>query len=81
MFAAPENLESGLSNAALNIAEARARCLAEGGQLEDSKGLKKEEAPALSPESLSAEYPLFSGSLFNLVQSAETRMGMKKQTK
>ncbi len=77
MFAAPEALEGGLSSAALSVAEARARALAAGISVGDERGLKKEDAPALSPEKLSADYPLFASSLFNLVQGAEVRMGAK----
>lgn len=81
LFAAPEKIQGGLSSAAMHISEANAQCLAGGDSVEDVKGLKKEDAPTLSPEILSADYPLFSGSLFNLIQGAETRMGMKKPVK
>ncbi|HCR43786.1 MAG TPA: transcriptional regulator, partial [Ruminococcaceae bacterium] len=44
-------------------------------------GLKKDKVPSLSPEKLDAEFPLFSSSLFNLIQNSEARMGVKKRDK
>ena len=81
MFAAPPGLDKGLSDAALSIAQANAEYVASGEDLEQEKGLKKDQAPALSPELIQEQYPLFAGSLFHLVQSAESRMGLKKQEK
>lgn len=81
MFAAPRGLDKGLSDAALSIAQANAEYVAGGEDLEQEKGLKKDLAPALSPELLQEQYPLFAGSLLHLVQSAESRMGMKKLEK
>ena len=43
------------------------------------EGLEKGTAPAMTPESLSEDYPLFAASLMNLIQNAETRMGVKKK--
>lgn len=76
LFAVPEKLSSGFSAAAESIAEANARSLAEGEKLGGTDGLEHDQAPSLSPEALSAQYPLFSTSLFNLIQSAESRMGI-----
>lgn len=81
LFAAPEKLERGLTGAAQCVAEANAQCIAQGEDAGELKALKKDQAPALSPEILSREYPMFSGSLFNLIQSAEARMGLKKAEK
>lgn len=81
MFAAPPGLNKGLSDAALSIAQANAEYVAGGEDLEQEKGLKKDQAPALSPELLQEQYPLFAGSLLHLIQSAESRMGLKKTEK
>ena len=81
LFSAPPKLSGGLSSAAMNIAETNAQCLASGDDIPEAKGLKRDDAPALSPEILSEQYPLFSGSLLNLIQNTESRMGMKKNTK
>jgi hypothetical protein len=81
MFAAPSGLNKGLSDAALSIAQANAEYVAGGEDLEQEKGLKKEQAPVLSPELLQEQYPLFAGSLLHLIQSAESRMGLKKTEK
>ena len=79
MFAASPKLYSGLCDAVQSIAEANSLCLASGEAVGDGKGLEREKAPALSPEILSEKFPLFSTSLFNLVQSTENKMGLKKQ--
>ncbi|WP_101696944.1 helix-turn-helix domain-containing protein [Clostridium minihomine] len=81
MFAAPPGLDRGFSDAALAIAHANAEYVAGGEDLDQEKGLKKDQAPPLSPELIQEEYPLFAGSLFHLVQSAESRMGLKKSEK
>lgn len=81
LFAAPPSLEHGMSSSALCLSEAAAACLASGGDAGDKKGLKKGQAPALSPELLGQRYPLFATSLFHLIQSAETRMGLEKSEK
>lgn len=81
MFVAPHGLDKGLSDAALSIAQANAEYVASGEDLEQEKGLKKEQAPLLSPELLQEQYPLFAGSLFHLVQSAESRMGVRNLEK
>ena len=79
MFAASPKLYSGLCDAVQSIAEANSLCLASGEAVGDGKGLEREKAPALSPEILSEKFPLFSTSLFNLVQNTENKMGLKKQ--
>ena len=81
LFSIPEPLSDSRSAAAQDIAEANAVCLAAGMDVEELEGLKKGAAPALSPEQLSTDYPLFAASLFNLIQNAESRMGVKKEKK
>ncbi len=81
MFSVPLKLSSGRAGAAQEIALSNAECLAQGEDVDDLKGMDKGEMSALSPEKLSAEYPLFSSSLFNLVQNAEVQMGAKKEHK
>lgn len=77
MFAASPKLYLGLTNAMQNINEAHALCLSTGDDIGEWKGLDREKAPALSPEILSEKFPLFSSSLFNLVQNTEKNMGVK----
>lgn len=81
LFSVPLKLSFGRTSAAQEIAFSNAQCLASGNNIESAESLKKENVPAVSPEKLSAEYPLFSSSLFNLVQNSEARMGAKKQNK
>lgn len=80
LFSVPYRLGEGRSNAAANIAISNADALACGEDVDDDmEGLKKDQAPYLSPEQLSEEYPLFATSLFNLIQNAEGRMGIEKK--
>ena len=72
-------MSNGRSNAAQEVAISNAEALACGEDIEDMEGLKKDQAPPLSPEQLSEEYPLFASSLFNLIQNAEGRMGGGKK--
>lgn len=81
MFAAIPHIQQGLSSAAQSIAEANAACLAQGYALGKLSGLDKEHLISLSPDTISANYPLFASSLYNLIQNAETRMGVKKNGK
>lgn len=81
IFAAPERMHNGLCDASQSIAQANSECLAAGDTVDGQKGLKKEDAPELSPEQLTKDYPLFATSLLNLVQNTESRMGLKKPTK
>jgi transcriptional regulator with XRE-family HTH domain len=81
LFSVPLKLGSGRSAAAQQIALSNAECLISGDRVESMEGVDKSTLPSLSPEKLSAEYPLFASSLFNLIQNAELRMGAKKQAK
>ena len=81
MFSVPLKLSGGRSSAAQDIALANAECLAEGEDVDELTGLEKGKSPAMSPEKISEEYPLFSSSLFNLIQNAELQMGAKKRDK
>lgn len=81
LFAVPLPRSGGHTVAAQEIAFSNAACLLSGESADDLEPVGKGTAPALSPEKLSEEYPLFSSSLFNLVQSSESRMGVRKGAK
>lgn len=81
LFVLPYRQGISRSSAAQEIALGNASCLLAGEKIEGMDPLEKGVAPASSPEKISAEYPLFSSSLFNLIQSSENRMGGKKATK
>lgn len=48
--------------------------LAAGGNVGNEEGLDTEQAPKISSDTLSKDYPLFASSLFNLLKNAETRL-------
>lgn len=73
-FSVPEHISEGLSSAAQIIAEANALCLASGKALDGMAALDKKHAVHLSTEIISKNYPLFASSLYNLIQTSETRI-------
>jgi transcriptional regulator with XRE-family HTH domain len=81
LFSVPLKLSGGRSSAAQDIALANAECLAGGDDIDEMQSVEKGTMPAISPEKISDEYPLFSASLFNLIQNAEVLMGAKKTNK
>lgn len=81
LFSVPLKLSNGRSSAAQSIALANAECLAGGDNVDEMEGMEKGNMPSLSPEKISETYPLFSSSLFNLIQNAEVLMGAKKANK
>jgi biotin operon repressor len=78
LFSIPLKLSGGRSGAAQEIAFSNAECLASGEDADGMEAVEKGTMPAISPEKLSEDYPLFASSLFNLIQNSETRMGAKK---
>ncbi len=79
IFSIPEKLYKGYTFSALSISDANAVCLSSGENIGNLKGIGKNDAILMNSESLAKEYPLFSTSLFNLVQNSELRLGSKKQ--
>ena len=73
-FSVSEYIQQGLSSAAQLVAEANASCIASGKALDDMNGLDKNHIASLSPEVISKNYPLFASSLYNLIQTSETRI-------
>jgi len=81
MFNLPASLQSRYANAAMEICEANAAELARGQSVHGMEPLKDTEPLSLSTESINTTYPLFASSLFNLIQTAETRIGFKDKGK
>ncbi len=78
MFNVPEQAYRGYCNAAMDIAEERARALSSGAPLADQAPITNVEALAVTTESLSNKYPLFATSLLNLIQNTESRVYNQK---
>lgn len=78
LFSVPLKLSDGRASAAQEIALANAACVASGDDVDELAGLEKDKIPVLSPEKISAEYPLFSSSLFNLIQNSEALIKTKR---
>ena len=78
LFAVPHRQSLGRSSAAQEIALSNASCLLAGEKVDEMEPVEKGSVPPSSPEKIAEEYPLFSSSLFNLIQSSESRMGAKR---
>lgn len=78
IFNVPEQAYRGYCNAAMDIAEERARALSAGAPLADQTPITNVEALAVTTESLSNKYPLFATSLLNLIQNTESRVYNQK---
>lgn len=69
------SLGPGLYDAQLDahmaLSQGKARFLLDGNGLENTPGVGQSALPALNPTKLSAEYPIYAPSLFELVQNTE----------
>lgn len=77
LFAVAPHVYKGFSSAVQNIAEANASAIASGLPAGSFDGLSKDNAPALTPETISEDFPLYATSLFNLIQTTESKMNLK----
>ena len=69
MFSAAE-----YSYSAAALASAKAGELARGGSVDGAPGVESERLPAILPDDLTAQYPLFANSLLNLLRQAEKNL-------
>lgn len=74
LFAVPQQIYQGFSSAHQSISEANAFALASGSASDGFEGLHKSAAPVLSPEIINEDYPSLAPSLFNLIQSVESKI-------
>ncbi len=74
MFSVPGYLFQPALVGELSRTAARIGELTAGRAVEGEPGLSPEQAPLIVPDSLSADYPLFASSLFNLLRNAENRL-------
>ncbi|MDR1467398.1 MAG: helix-turn-helix transcriptional regulator [Oscillospiraceae bacterium] len=78
LFSVPKHVYKGFSDSLESISEIRVNCIAFEGKLEGFDKLSDDQRIKLSPEIISEKYPLFAPSLYNLIQSTETKMGAKR---
>lgn len=74
MFSVPNYLFQPALVGEMSKTAARIGELAIGHAIDGEEGLAPENAPAILPDSLAADYPMFSSSLFNLLRNAENRL-------
>lgn len=74
LFSVPGIVYKNYSDAALNLHEARAEALLNGYPIEEQEAVKNTDIFEMTGQSISQKYPLFSSSLFNLIQNAESKM-------
>jgi len=73
MFSVPSSVSSGYCDSIMNIAAQRAAA-ASKGELPGADEIKNPEELLITTESLSAKYPMFATSLFNLIQNTENNI-------
>ena len=74
MFSISGGQWDGYSDAVMRMAEANVSILLSGGDIKNGEGLDNNEALAMTTESLTREFPLYTSSLLNLVKTSETRI-------
>lgn len=78
MFTVPSSLSQGYASATMSLCEARAAALLDGEKVEGLTPVKDTSCYAMTSQSLSASYPLFASSLFNLIQNSESKIGYQE---
>ena len=74
LFSIPEPLWRGYCQGAMSVSEANVEAVLKGENPFGAAGLKDLSAFLMTTESLSAEYPLYASSLFNLIKTSEERI-------
>lgn len=73
-FAVPSKVYRGLTDATLSVIETNIDCLTSGLDVNGVKKVDKKFFVPLSNDIISKDYPLFSSSLYNLIQRSESSM-------
>ena len=68
-----------MSDSAMTMAKANVQMLSMGKSYGKLEGIENADSFEATAESLAAEYPLYATSLTNVVQNAETKMGVTKK--
>ena len=74
LFGIEQRRWPGYSDAVMRVAEANVESLLAGQDLDGAEGLKDPSCMAMTTESLSREFPLYTPSLLNLIKTSETRV-------
>ena len=74
MFSISEGQWDGYSDAVMRMAEANVSVLLSGGSVKGDGGVEDTAPLAMTTESLTREFPLYTSSLLNLVKTSETRI-------
>lgn len=81
LFSVPDMVARQYADGSMQICEANASSITAGQVVPGLEKLQNVDAFAISTESLSRDYPLFSSSLLNLVSSSEKVMGFKAKAR
>lgn len=74
MFSTADCLYMSAAMASAGTSAAKAGALARGHAVEGEPGVEAERLPAILPDDLTAQYPLFANSLLNLLHTAEKNL-------
>ena len=81
MFSMPLPVALSYTAAAMHVCEANAASIARGSPLPGFEAAKHTDQLILSTERLGENYPLWSSSLFNLIQNCEKRIDFQNKSK
>lgn len=79
LFSVPKAYADPFASSSMQMCAARAAAIAEGVSIEGLEQIKAVDALAVTTQSLTEQYPLFSSSLFNLIQNSENAIDYKAQ--
>jgi len=74
MFSIEPHRWHGYSDAVMRMAEANVEALLDGQDVNGGEGVKDPACLAMTTESLTREFPLYTPSLLNLVKTSETHV-------
>lgn len=80
MFGVPGQVAGPYADAAMQISYANAASIAAGRPVPGMEPVQNPQVLTVSTEVLAEQYPQFSSSLLNLIQSAESRIGFYEKT-
>lgn len=81
MFSVPKAYADSFADAAMQMCQARACAISEKENISELEMIKDAGPLGITTDSISTQYPLFSSSLFNLIQNSENKIGYKPAKK
>jgi len=81
LFNVPVHVSDAYAASAMSVCAANSTAIVTGQPVQGMDPVADTERLAMSTQLITANYPLFSSSLFNLIHTSETRIGFQKKDK